>query len=238
MTSSVTKKLETFQFSAAGEELRDFTWGDLADWYLEIAKVEKGKGEILKTLLQSVLKLWHPFMPFVTEYVWNLAGFEGKLMIAEWPKTSSVSVPSEFDTLRQLVTDMRRLRADNGVEPARQVEFAVVGHAELVNQNNAWISRLVNGSCSVASSIPYGYALLPSGHATIGLNLAGAVDLEKEKAKLTKELEQLQKYVVSTEAKLANAEFTSKAPAKVIDEMKAKLTEAQEKVKVIEARLG
>ena len=244
VTASVTKKLETYQFSAAGEELRDFTWGDLADWYLEIAKVEKGKSEILKTLLQSVLKMWHPFMPFVTEYVWSLAGFEGKLMVAAWPDPLSISPlqrgstrGSEFETLRQLVTDMRRLRADNGVEPAKQVEFVVVGHSELMNQNNAWVCRLVNGSCAVASSIPDGYALIPSGHATIGLNLAGAVDLEKEKAKLTKELEQLQKYVVSTEAKLANTDFTSKAPAKVIDEMKAKLAEAQEKVKVIEGRL-
>ncbi len=239
VSSSVTKKLETYQFSAAGEELRDFTWGDLADWYLEIAKVEKRKSEILKTLLQSVLKMWHPFMPFVTEYVWGLAGFPGKLIVAEWPKMEKMAVPSEFESLRELVTDMRRLRAENGVEPAKQVEFVVVGnHIEtLIEQNNAWIARLVNGSCASVSSIPDGYAMTPSGKATIGLNLAGAVDIEKEKAKLTKELDQLRNYVASTEAKLGNAEFTSKAPAHVIDGMKAKLAEAQEKVKAIEERL-
>lgn len=240
VSSSVTKKLETYQFSAAGEELRDFTWGDLADWYLEIAKVEKGKTEILKTLLQSVLKMWHPFMPFVTEYVWGLAEFPGKLIVSEWPASSAAVVPSEFETLRQLVTDMRRLRAENGVEPAKKVEFVVVADAatqNLIQQNNEWMARLVNGSCANASAVADGYAVAPSGKATIGLNLAGAVDLEKEKAKLGKELEQLQKYIASTEGKLSNAEFTSKAPEKVINEMKAKLEEAREKAKVIEERL-
>lgn len=241
VTSSVTKKLETYQFSAAGEELRDFTWGDLADWYLEIAKVEKGKAEILRTLLESVLKMWHPFMPFVTEHVWGLAGFEGKLIVSDWPEMKKAKVPAEFETLRLLVTDMRRLRADNGVEAAKKVEFSIVVGAQYiapVQENAGWMSRLVNGSIAIVEAIPDGYAVAPSGKASIGLNLAGAVDLEKEKAKLTKELEQLQKYVASTEAKLANKEFASKAPAKVIDEMKSKLAEAQEKVKVIKARLG
>ncbi|MCC6563936.1 valine--tRNA ligase [Candidatus Uhrbacteria bacterium] len=247
VSSSVTKKLETYQFSAAGEELRDFTWGDLADWYLEIAKVEKGKSEILKTLLQSVLKMWHPFMPFVTEYVWGLAEFPGKLIVAEWPVPTVGAglkpAPTEdFETLRTLVTDMRRLRAENGVEPAKKVEFVVTvgayGNTPVpVEENTEWMSRLVNGSIAIVDAIPDGYVVTPSGKATIGLNLAGAVDLEKEKAKLTKELDQLKKYVTSTETKLANAEFTSKAPEKVIADMKAKLSEAQEKVKTIEERL-
>ncbi len=239
VVASVTKKLETYQFSAAGEELRDFTWNDLADWYLEIAKVEKGKVVVLNTVLQTVLKLWHPFMPFVTEYIWSVAGFEGKLIVAEWPSVEMSAVPSDFDRLRTLVVDMRRLRAEQGVEAAKQVEFSIVGDQgflKLVEENRAWIERLTNSICATGSAIPEGWVVAPSGTATVGLNLAGAVDLEKEKAKLGKELDQLKKYVASTEGKLSNQEFTTKAPVHVINEMKAKLEEAKTKIETLEKR--
>ncbi len=254
VSSSVTKKLETYQFSAAGEELRDFTWNDLADWYLEIAKVEKGKSEILKTILQTILKLWHPFMPFVTEYVWGLAGFPGKLIVAEWPSRfahhpgRSASTPplgggegevATFNQLRTLVVDMRRLRAEQGVEAAKKVEFVVAvgaAHAMPVQENAEWMSRLVNGSIAVAETVPEDWVVAPSGTATVGLNLAGAVDLEKEKAKLGKELEQLKTYVENQESRITNQDFIAKAPAQVINDMKAKLEEAKTKIETLEKR--
>jgi valyl-tRNA synthetase len=242
VSASVTKKLETFQFSPAGEELRDFTWGDLADWYLEIAKVEKGKSEILLTILESVLKMWHPFMPFVTEHIWSLAGFKGKLIVGEWPTVGTIhelSLPEGFEHLRTLVTDMRRLRQEQGVEPAKKVEFVIAGaqHAARVQENSDWMSRLVNGSISIAEAIPEGYAVAQSGKATVGLNLAGAVDLEKERAKISKELEELEKYIASTEAKMENKEFMSKAPEKVVQGMKDKLLEAVAKREALRKRL-
>ena len=102
--ASVTKKMEAFEFSSAGEELRDFTWSDLADWYLEIAKIEKGKEKILSHILESILKLWHPFMPFVTEHIWKTAGFNGGLIIAEWLSSDLPSPISDlrFETFRTL----------------------------------------------------------------------------------------------------------------------------------------
>ncbi|HVM90414.1 MAG TPA: valine--tRNA ligase [Verrucomicrobiae bacterium] len=244
VTASVTQKLETFQFSAAGEELRDFTWSDLADWYLEIAKVEKGKSEILKTILKTILTLWHPFMPFVTEYIWGLAGFEGKLIVAEWPDPSVPPLAKgrteegSFEKLRLFVTDARRLRQENGVEAAKKVEFVMTGDSgALISANKAWIDRLVNGSVAIVDAVPEGYAVSPSGSATIGLNLAGAVDLEKEKAKLAKELEEIEKYIASTEAKLGNEEFTSKAPEKVVQGIKDKLEEAKAKREALKKRI-
>ncbi len=249
VSSSVTKKLETFQFSPAGEELRDFTWGDLADWYLEIAKVEKGKSEILLTILESVLKMWHPFMPFVTEHIWSLAGFKGKLIVAPWPSTSSGDNSlseaelsrraQDFEALRILITDMRRLRQEQGVEPAKKVEFVVAGDKKLdalAKANNEWIARLINGSCSTGA-VSEGWAVTQSGKATIGLNVAGAVDLEKERAKIVKELEELEKYITSTEAKMENKEFMSKAPEKVVQGMKDKLEEAKSKRDALKKRL-
>jgi valyl-tRNA synthetase len=243
--ASVTKKMEKYEFSAAGEELRDFTWNDLADWYLEIAKIEKGKEEILSHILQSILKLWHPFMPFVTESIWKQAGFEGALIVSEWPEQGTgygvQGTGNAFDTLRFLITDMRRLRAEQGIEPVKLVEFAIVSDEatkNLIESNIEVVKQLTrSASVTVVVSIAEGWASTVSGSATIGLNIAGAIDVEKEKAKLQKELAEVEPYIVSTKAKLANAEFTSRAPAHVIDGMKAKLEEAEGKKIAIKERL-
>ncbi len=240
---SVTNKLESYQFSPAGEELRDFTWNDLADWYLEIAKVEGNKSDILIHILRIILKLWHPFMPFVTEHIWSRFN-EDQLIVAEWPLTSSnveSQTSNEFEILRQLVTDLRRLRSEQNIEPVKKVDFIVVAdqsQRQLIEQNLEVIKSLARAeSIELAESIPEGWATDVSGTMTIGLNLAGAVDLEAEKAKLQKEIGELEPYIKSTEAKLANTEFTSKAPEKVVAEMRAKLNEAKQKQQALEQRL-
>ncbi len=246
--ASVTQKMEKYEFSAAGEELRDFTWSDLADWYLEIAKIEKGKEAILSHILEMILKLWHPFMPFVTESVWKNAGFEGELIVGEWPGEGAgrgsrgAGNADVFVTLKYLITDMRRLRAEQGIEPIKLVEFAVACDQAtngLIESNPEVVKQLARAeSIAFVTSIEEGWATAMSGTSTIGLNLAGAVDIEKEKAKLKKDLAEVEPYIVSTKAKLENAEFTSKAPAKVIEGMKAKLAEAEGKKAAIEERLG
>ncbi len=241
---SVTNKLECYQFSPAGEELRDFTWNDLADWYLEIAKIEGNKSEILIHILRTILKLWHPFMPFVTEHIWSQFN-EDQLIVAEWP---TPVIPAEagihakdFEVLRTLVTDLRRLRSEQNIEPVKKVDFIVVADQsqhQLIEQNLEVIKSLARAeSIELADSIPEGWATDVSGTMTIGLNLAGAVDLEAEKAKLQKEIGELEPYIKSTEAKLANTEFTSKAPEKVVAEMRAKLEEAKQKQQTLEQRL-
>jgi valyl-tRNA synthetase len=242
VVASVTKKLETYQLSAAAEELRDFTWNDLADWYLEIAKVEGGKASILKHILETMLKLWHPFMPFVTEHVWELAGFEGKLIVATWPERVEGEKVDAFERLRVLVTDMRRLRAEQKIEPAKQVEFCVVASKDVqdvVQANMAWIQRLANASTvGVAEALPADWPAATSGSVSVALNVAGAVDLEAEREKAKKELVDLEKYVASTEQKLTNQEFVSKAPAHVVETMKQKLDEAKAKREVLTKKVG
>ena len=241
------KKIETYQFSSAGEELRDFTWGDLADWYLEIAKIEKGKEAILSHVLKTILTLWHPFMPFVTEEVWKTAGFEGQLIVAKWPTAENFQFPisnfqtADFETLRQLITDMRRLRSEQGVEPAAQVEFALVASQQvekLFGDNMEVFKALARASSiCVVKSVEDGWATLVSGSTTIGLNLAGTVDVEKEKAKIEKEIQETETYIKSLTGKLKNKEFISKAPAKVVEEMERKYGGAEAKLGALKVRL-
>jgi valyl-tRNA synthetase len=254
--ASVTKKLESYQFSVAGEELRDFTWNDLADWYLEIAKVEKGKKVILERVLRTVLSLWHPFMPFVTEAIWQEAKFGDWLIVSEWPTSveqgagptpalpfagEGVGAEGQFDQLRQLVSDMRRLRADSGVEPAKKIVFSLVTQPELqavIAVNIEWMKRLTQASDIVfVDALPSSFAVTQSGVNVIGIDLSGTIDVAKERQKAEKELAQLVNYIQSTSAKLTQEDFVSKAPTHVIDQMKAKLLEAQEKQAILEQRL-
>ncbi|MDF1497314.1 MAG: valine--tRNA ligase [Patescibacteria group bacterium] len=246
VTASVTKKLETYQFSPAGEELRDFTWNDLADWYLEIAKVEKGKQEILMHILPTILKLWHPFMPFVTEFIWSQFN-QDQLIVAPWPQSQD-DVPrtmdqevNSFETLRSLITDLRRLRAEQGIEAAKFVEYSIVADTyqhQLIEENHEVIKSLTRAeSINIEETIAEGWATDVSGTMTIGLNLAGAIDVEAEKIKLQKEIEELAPYIKSTEAKLENADFTSKAPEHVVNSMKDKLDEAKKKQQALKERM-
>jgi valyl-tRNA synthetase len=241
--AGVTKKLETYQFSAAGEELRDFTWNDLADWYLEIAKIEKNKAGILQEILKALLALWHPFMPFVTESLWQQAGFGGQLIIAAWPKVEStpagVAALAPFEQMRSLITDMRRLRSEQGVEPAVQLEYAIaLDPTVLVKMNFGACSEVIRvlaraSSVQFVETIPAAWPSLVTNGATIAANTLATVDVAKEKEKIAKELAQLETYSASTEVKLQNEEFLSKAPAKVKEEMERKLAEARAKIEAL-----
>jgi valyl-tRNA synthetase len=241
VTMSVTKKIEQYEFSAAGEELRDFTWSDLADWYLEIAKIEGDKSAILSHALKTILTLWHPFMPFVTSHIWKTAGFEGELIVASWPLSDArrTTHDGHFESLRALITDMRRLRAEQGIEPAKQVEFSiVVSDTSFIEQNLEVVKNLVRASSIVfASKTPEGWASAMSGALTIGLNIAGAVDVAKEREKAAKERDATWKYIDAMNKQLANEEFTSKAPVSVVNGMKLKLQEAEAKLKALEEKV-
>ncbi len=242
VTKSVTQKLEAAQFSAAGEELREFTWNDLADWYLEIAKVEKGKRVILDKILRTLLSLWHPFTPFVTEYIWKLAGYEGMVMVAPWP-TVSVQPSSSTDhflRLQELVTDMRRLRAEQHVEPSKRVTFAVSVEEALrpvVQEHVTWMQRLTQAEkIDIVDHIPEAYVVTASGHALVGLDVMGVRDVDEERKKLTEEIVEVARYLTALEQKLANQEFVDKAPAAVVEKIRRTHAEMIDRKKILEEK--
>ncbi len=244
---SVTRKIQMYQFSAAGEELRDFTWGDLADVYLEFSKVEKNKADTLNYLLCWILKLWHPFMPFVTESIWKLAGYPGDLIRTSWPTSNGYTevrydgALPKFQLLRDIFTDMRRLRSEQGIEPVKMVEFSVVAPVDvrkLIEENVEVIKTLARASSiSFVDTIPDGWVTTISGSTPIALNPAGTIDIAKERAKAEKEIAETEKYLNATRGKLANQEFLSKAPPKVKEDMERKYAEAEEKLKALKDRL-
>ena len=115
--------------------MRDFTWSELADWYLEIAKIEGDKEEILQYILQTLLKLWHPFMPFVTEQIWSeMFGIDRMLMVESWPHLVIPTVVEEslndFNTIQLIITTIRSARADNKIEPNKKIDATISAGAK------------------------------------------------------------------------------------------------------------
>lgn len=256
----VTDHLERYEFSAAGELLRDFTWSDFADWYLEIAKLQKQKeieGErkkdmtdrILLFVLKNLLKLWHPFMPFITERIWEVGGWDDQnvLMIEPWPEAVGDELDEqtrkEFSTLRDVIAAVRNLRAEYKVEPAKMIQVMIVdpvfdkffeSQAETIKH----LARLESLTVRSEAAAPPRAVAAIVGTTRIFIPLAELIDFEKERTRLNKELEEVRTYAASLTVKLNQDEFVAKAPVHVVEKMRTSLNESQKKIEIIESQLA
>jgi valyl-tRNA synthetase len=242
---AVDKNIEDMNFSLAADELNDFTWNKLADWYLEIAKIEKGKSEILLYILKNVLILWHPFIPFVTEKIWSSFN-EDLLMVAKWPVVANADqvinnqVDTNFNFLQEIIVAIRNARSENKIEPARKLAALVYGHGleTVIQENIELIKNLKTGLESLEIKDQgekiTGAVLVISGQTEI--YLLGAIDKEKESARLLKEKANLEKLLELQTKKLANEEFVSRAPEKIVALEKEKIISYQQDLeKIIKA---
>lgn len=243
-----TTNLDKYNLSYAGEQLRDFTWGELADWYLEIAKIEGEKSEVLNYILNTILKLWHPYMPFVTETIWQeVYGADQMLMVKEWPKARKILRSAQddnaFELVRSVITGIRSVRSENKIEPAKKVKALIVAgkQVKLIKENAASISSLAR--LEVLEVLEKGAKPVQAvGFVEKGVEVyvdfGGAVDAGKEKDRLTKELAEVSKYIPSLEAKLNNQDFVGRAPAAVIEGEKKKLEDAKNKQAKLQEQLS
>ena len=238
----VTEDLESLRYSLAATKLTEFTRDDLADWYLEIAKVEGNKDEILNYILNTVLKLWHPYLPFVTETIWSsVYGDDQMLMVAKWPKADAVQQQTSFETLRKSVVGIRSLRNEYKIEPAKKVGAIIVDGDNALKDNQEVLSRLARlEQVEFADSEPQetGYASFVEGGAKIFVHVAGAMDVEKETARLQKEIESIAPYIMAQTKKLSNKQFTDNAPQAVVAKEQQKLKEAKDKLAKINDQLA
>jgi valyl-tRNA synthetase len=240
MINVTTDSLEAFNFSYAGEQLRDFTWNELADWYLEIAKVWDDKNaEVLNYVLNTLLKLWHPYMPFVTEAIWQeVYGKESKLMIERWPTKGKVVQVPEFELIKKVITGVRSLRSEYKIEPAVSLPVTLVTkndweyweNVEQIIRPMTRASAFRIMSAMVETEKTSTMISFVEGDIEVYIDIGDAVDPEKEKARLEKELAEAEKYVQVLENKLSNQDFVARAPAAVIDGERAKLATAAEKI--------
>jgi len=250
IVAEVTDHIEQYRFSPAAETLRDFTWNEFADWYLEIAKVEGSKTSVLNYVLNTVLKLWHPYMPYVTEAIWQeLYGEESMLMVERWPSFAKATedkpeVISQFNLVKDIITNIRSLRAEKNIEPAKEVSVVIVCGEEqaMLDENAALIRGLARvGSLTITgdeSAKPAQASSAAIGSVMIHLDLAGAIDVDAEKARLQKEIDHVAPYVTQLEKKLSNSSFVDNAPEAVVAAEKQKLEEAQQKLAALQEQLA
>lgn len=246
-----TEDLDNYRFSQAGERLREFTWDHLADWYLEVAKFEKteNKNGILSYTLINLLKLWHPFIPFVTEAIWAEIGFDKMLIIEKWPQYSDMQIldekgyfelkdmnrfiepvpheSSKFEIIKNIITAIRNARSENKVEPAKKVKAVIYAKdkVELIKSQEVLIKSLRTGleSLEIKESGEKIEKAIYVSVAGVEVYLLGAIDEIKEKARIAKEIENLNKQVRAVEIKLSNADFVARAPEQVVAKEKEKL---------------
>ncbi len=245
---SVTKSLEEFKFNEAANAAYDFVWGTFCDWYLELAKpllAEEGQQGKLETqataayVLDQILKLLHPFMPFVTEELWAQTGKVGPkrkspLILTEWPELAGHEDPradAELDWLVALVSGIRSVRQEMNVPAGAKVRLLVVGAGEETGTRvEAQLSALLRlarlESVDYADDVPADSAQLILGDANFVLPLKGVIDLDAERARLTKDIAKLDDETDKIDRKLANEQFVAKAPPEVIEEQRQRRVDA------------
>lgn len=244
--SLVTEQIKVYDFSGAGEALRDFTLNDLADWYLEASKFENSSQKIpvLNFVLENILKLWHPFMPFVTEAIWQTY-HQTLLMVANWPQVDETLIneaaEKDLALIRETIIALRNLRSEHRLPPAQKVKVSLyVGEKlELFNSFSILIKSLRTGISELiikAAGEPVKGALYALSNG-IDIYLEAEVDLAQERARLQKEFKQTEEAFKILEEKLSNQEFISKAPEKIIEQEKNKLFKYKTSLEKISERL-
>ncbi len=252
VASEVDSLLEDFQFAKATNLLYHFTWDELCDWYLELAKVQLS-GEkadstrvVLGRVLDVVLRLLHPFIPFITERLWTTLTGGESLVIAEWPvgPAWTFAADTEAETriadVQKLVTEIRRFRSDQGLKPGQRVATrltgegvaAVADHEEAVRS----LARLSEPGDAFSATASLEVAL-SSGPVTVEIDLSGAIDVEAERKRLQKDLAAAEKELKQNEGKLSNQSFLDKAPAAVVEKVRARRDTALADIERIKARL-
>jgi len=240
LLKKVTDSLDKFDFSQAAEELSEFTWNKLADWYLEIAKFEKGKDQLLIYLLRNLLKLWHPFIPFVTETIWQSFN-DSLLLVGSWPESKLSSRADKeghfsyilMNQVIEVIKKIREARSEHRIEPKKKIKAVIYTNnnqnLELIKEQAILIKNLKTGLEEVEIKARgekiSGAIFVMAGEMEI--YLLGVVDENKEKDRLAKEKNNLEKLIISQSQKLSNADFVSRAPQKIVKAEQEKLRNYQ-----------
>jgi valyl-tRNA synthetase len=249
-----TALLTDFQFGKAAEGLYHFAWDEFCDWYLELAKVQISSGPddvaasgrqsttrvVLGTVLDALLKLLHPFVPFVTEMLWTALTGRESLVIAPWPlpsgRSRDVTSAAWIADVQTLTTEVRRFRSDQGLAPSRKVPARLVGGEESVNASAASLTRLTEPAAQFAATASL-EAALAHGSVLVELDTSSTVDVPAEIARLQKDLGLAEKEVQDTDKKLGDESFMGKAPAPVVDKIRTRAAKAAADLERLTARI-
>jgi valyl-tRNA synthetase len=248
LVASVDADYEDFEFAKAAESLYHFVWDDFCDWYVELAKVPLAAGGdvarrtrlVLGHALDTVLRLLHPVVPFVTEALWtSLTGGES-VVVASWPTADPTrldpAAEAEVAALQDVVTEVRRFRSEQGLRPSQRVAARLGGlQATGIAAHEPLVRSLTRLDAPADGFAPT--ASLSIRAATVELDLSGAIDVAAERARLAKDLAAAEKELATATAKLANTSFIDKAPEPVVAKVRGRLTAAEADIERITGQL-
>jgi valyl-tRNA synthetase len=250
--AEVDSALDGYEFSRACEALYHFAWDEFCDWYVELAKSQLADGHshttaVLAAVLDTLLRLLHPVIPFITEALWQALTGEESLVIADWPTKLGNGVDSvatqRITDMQKLVTEVRRFRSDQGLADRQKVPARLTGVAD------SDLSGQVGAVTSLAWLTAPGPDFRPSASlevrlgskmnrtVVVELDTSSTIDVAAERRRLEKDLAAAQKELASAAAKLANADFLAKAPENIVDKIRDRQRVAQEESDRINARL-
>ncbi|BBN03099.1 valyl-tRNA synthetase [Marchantia polymorpha subsp. ruderalis] len=261
LIDGVTSCYEKYDFGEVGRAIYEFFWTDFADWYIEVSKTRLYKNEeplsarkaqhTLVYVFTTVLKLLHPYMPFVTEELWQAMPHEGDaLIISKWPQrglSKDEQALQQFGDLQTLIRSIRNARAEYSVEPARRISAVIVANSEfqeyLLEEKKVLIAlaKLDPTTLQFTSSTPreadQAVHLVIAEGLEAYLPLADMVDIGKEVERLNKQATKLQAEYESNMKRLSSSKFVDKAPADIVQGVKDKANEANEKLQILRKRL-
>ncbi|MEV8101900.1 valine--tRNA ligase [Streptomyces sp. NPDC088135] len=238
---------DDFQFSKLSEALRHFAWDEVFDWYVELSKTTffgggrpaEVSGRVLGEVLDVMLRLLHPVVPFVTETLWTALTGRESVVIADWPKDSGFrddAAEREIELVQQVVTEVRRFRSDQGLQPGQKVPAQLTLTGTPLAPHEAAIRQLLR--LQPAEEGFHATASLPVAGATVALDLSGTIDVEAERKRLTKDLGAAEKEKAQAVGKLSNEAFLGKAPDNVVDKIRGRLAKAEADIERISGQLA
>lgn len=251
---TVHEAFETFRFDLASQALYEFTWNQFCDWYLELTKPvffkgneaqQRGTRHTLVNVLEGLLRLMHPIMPFITETIWQrvqpLSQFnktDDSIMVQTFPQFNESNCDQQaiddLEWVKQFIVAIRNIRGEMDISPSKSLPVLLKNVSAIdqrrLNDNETFLSSLAKlESITVLSENEQGPACASAvvGDLSVLIPMAGLIDKDAELARLDKAIDKLEKDAARTRGKLSNDNFVSKAPAAVIDKEKAKLSEAE-----------
>lgn len=231
--SEVDSLYEAYEFAKGSDSLYHFAWDEVCDWYLELIKDTFAKGgpeaertrRVLGHVLDQLLRIMHPSMPFISEALWTSLTGKESLVVADWPAVETKNIDSEsasvVSDMKRLITEIRRFRSDQGIKTSARIKAQITGMDGALKSYEDSIRSLVRldkGDASFKES-----AKIEVGEFNVSFDLSGAVDVKAERARLTKDLSTIEKDRETARIKLENENFMAKAPMEVVKTIRERL---------------